>query len=117
MLLVHCPLDFKGTAKYRLLGNVILPQVRVILQSCFSRKEQGYVKGREHLSLQGSCAMQGQGLCLQNSKPDLQGVLGEEKELNRVIVPLLGHGNYLSFQMKSAVGGPTEYLAQPIKKF
>ena len=63
----HCPLDFEGTINYPLLGNVTLPQVYLILQSCFSRREQGYVKGKDHLSLQGSYAMQGQGLCLRNS--------------------------------------------------
>lgn len=59
MFLDHCPLDFEGTTKYCLLSNVILPQVYLILQSCFSRREQGYTKEREHLSLQSSYAMQG----------------------------------------------------------
>lgn len=58
----HYPLDFEGTTKYCLLSNVILPQVYLILQSFFSIREQGYVKGREHVSLQGSYAMPGQGL-------------------------------------------------------
>lgn len=62
------PLDFEGTTNYRLLSNVTLPQVYLILQSCLSKREQGYAKGRERLSLQGSYATKGQGLCLQNSK-------------------------------------------------
>lgn len=82
MFLDHSPLDFEGTTKYCLLSHVILPQVYLILQSCFSRREQGYVKGREQLSLQGCYAMQSQGLRLQDSKWDLQGVFGEETGLN-----------------------------------
>lgn len=80
----HCPSDFEGTTKYCLLSNVILPQVYLILQSFFSRREQGYVKGREHVSLQGSYAMQGQGLLSTKFKTRSLGSAGGRDGLNRI---------------------------------
>lgn len=99
----------RGTINYPLLGNVTLPQVYLILQSCFSRREQGYVKGRDHLSLQGSYAMQGQGLCLRNSRESWG-----KRGLNTLEPSKLGMGIIWVFRFRVPLEAQIKYLAQPV---